>query len=731
MKPLIRSLLISLLAVSIADAAFIIQPDLQQKIDEQMQIPAEKREFVHLLILMQEQVDFNSLYAAVSTLPKKDRREYAIEACKTTAESSQRELKAFIEELAASGEAEKVTCLWVVNAIGVSVKPELIGLISQFEGVAKISLDEAFAAIPETDAPVSCDPTDEVTWSIQHVGGDQVWNLGYHGEGVLVAVIDSGVNYNHVDITNQMWDGGSQYPLHGWDFGDNDNDPMDEDEYGHGTHCAGIVAGDGTAGTQTGIAPAAEVMALKVATSYGMVFEIETMQAMQFALQHGADIISMSLGWFYTTVPDKQAWRYTTNNLLAAGVICSICAGNEAWMTHFLPVPHNIRTPGNCPPPWQHPEQITPGGLSAVITAGSTDYADVKAHTSSIGPATWESTPPWFDYFYDSGHSQGLLDPDLTAPGVDILSLTNTSNIGYADMSGTSMATPLIAGTMALMLSKNPTLTPEQIDQILEETAVELGAPGKDPEYGSGRLDALAAINAVPPAPEYDVTIGLTPETPVIVIPENGGSFEYDIEVFNSEEDRVRCDVWAEIILPGGSVIGPLFNAETVIEESSGIERTRMQTVPPNAPAGDYLYHAFTGYYPFTVWSEDSFEFTKEAGEDLTSAGGDWTCAENTGETSSGTVRQLDSTDNRVLLSASPNPFNPLTTVRYELASDEHIKLNLYNLRGQSIREIEAGFRIAGIYETRIDGSGLAGGVYFVRLQGRDFQQMTKVLFIK
>ncbi|MDZ4121828.1 MAG: S8 family serine peptidase, partial [Candidatus Cloacimonadaceae bacterium] len=152
-----------------------------------------------------------------------------------------------------------------------------------------------------------------------------------------------------------------------------------------------------------------------------------------------------------------------------------------------------IRTPGDCPSPWRHPDQTLIGGQSGVVSVGATDYNNQPASFSSRGPATWQLISPYFDYPLNPGI--GLIKPDIAAPGVDIVSLSRASdNVSYATMSGTSMATPAVAGVMALMYSKKPTASPEEISQHLELSALALAAV-KNNTTGSGRVDALAALN--------------------------------------------------------------------------------------------------------------------------------------------------------------------------------------------------------------------------------------------
>jgi serine protease AprX len=250
------------------------------------------------------------------------------------------------------------------------------------------------------------------------------------------------------------------------------------DDYGHGTHTSGTVAGDGTAGTQTGVAPSATLMALRI--NYGPGGEPTWIQAMQFAADHGASIMSTSLG----TTHGNASLRAANENSLTAGLYHSVAAGNEG------PTAGSILSPGDGPPPWFHPDQTYHGGQSAVVTVGATNSSDVIADFSSRGPVT-----SWSDY----NNTNPLIDPDISGPGVNVVSCRWSGYPGsgqYTTMSGTSMAAPHLAGVAALILSANPSLTVAQMDSVIEVTSLDLGPAGKENTYGAGRVDALAAVQA-------------------------------------------------------------------------------------------------------------------------------------------------------------------------------------------------------------------------------------------
>ena len=152
-----------------------------------------------------------------------------------------------------------------------------------------------------------------------------------------------------------------------------------------------------------------------------------------------------------------------------------------------------------------------PGGLSCVICIGAVDENDTTATFTSHGPVTWQDTE-FADYPFDSINQEiGLIRPDVSAPGVMIWSLDYNHINDYDYRSGTSQATPCVAGIVALMLSQNPLLTPADICQILEETCVKL-TPNKSNLTGVGRVDALAAVNAASLWDAVDESFDIVPD---------------------------------------------------------------------------------------------------------------------------------------------------------------------------------------------------------------------------
>ena len=474
-------------------------------------------ERIEVVVLMKAQYDRSQLSRRADFFPTKaERRDFVVNELKAFAEASQHDLERTLAEMESHGLVSSVRSLWSANTLYFeATKPAILDLAERTD-IETITLNTQHQWIAEGETPKPASATRETTPNITKVKADQVWELGYTGAGVVVAVVDSGVNYNHLDLADHLWDGGEEFPHHGYDIVNNDNDPMDDK--GHGTHCAGTVLGDGTAGSLTGMAPEATLMCVKSIRGDGFGGAVNIAGGMEWSVEHGCDLISMSLGMVGAGVADKEILRRTCEAILDAGIVALVCAGNEGMniLQMMYPIPNNVRVPASCPPPYLDPDQMAnPGPLSCVVAVGAVNYNDVAADFTSQGPVTWQDTE-FGDYVYNPGI--GLIRPDVCAPGVSIKSLDYNNISGYTNMDGTSQATPCVAGIVALMLQKNPELTPAEICRILEETSVKL-TPTKSNITGVGRVDALAAVNAVE---AYDGINEQSIEAEVFPNPSNG-----------------------------------------------------------------------------------------------------------------------------------------------------------------------------------------------------------------
>ncbi len=463
----------------------LISPDLQARL-----ATAAMDARLPVQIVLKRQFDVEELNALVSGLPRRERRVLVARTLQDFAQREQAGLLEYLKEKERVGLVADIRTMWIVNAVYCEATPAVIREVAQRAEVHYVEYDLVHCPDLLVKPREVGSGGYEVTWGVQKIRAPEVWTQGYTGQGVVCGHIDTGCDYTHPDLADHMWED-PNYPRHGWNFENNNNDPMDVQ--GHGTHTAGTVASDGTSGSQCGVAPDARIMVCRVRTVADSVAESQCWQAMQFVVspplspENGADLYTMSLGWQISWNPRQATWRQVADNVNAAGVIQIIAAGNE----RYLNPPNSLRCPGNVPPPWWNPQNSGQGALSGVISIGATDSLDAIASFSSRGPVTWQNVAPYNDYPYPPG----LTKPDVSAPGVAVKSCRVGG--GYVEMDGTSMATPHTAGVACLMLSKNPNLSPMVVDSILEVTAVDLGTPGKDNDFGAGRIDALVAVNHI------------------------------------------------------------------------------------------------------------------------------------------------------------------------------------------------------------------------------------------
>ncbi|MEU8079935.1 S8 family serine peptidase [Catellatospora citrea] len=316
-------------------------------------------------------------------------------------------------------------------------------------GVTKVWLDgKVRAALADTTA---------------QIGAPQVWANGNTGSGVAVAVLDTGVDVTHPDLAGQIVQTASFVP--GQEV---------TDRHGHGTHVASTIAGTGAAsdGRERGVAPGVRLHVGKVLNDLGEGQDSWIIAGMEWAArQQGAKVVSMSLGGAPTDGTDPLS--SAVNSLSAqTGALFTIAAGNSG---------PDMQTVG------------APGAADAALTVGAVDSLDRVAFFSSRGPRRG-----------DNG-----LKPDITAPGVDVLAArSQQSSEGeglYTTMSGTSMATPHVAGVAALLAAAHPDWSGQRLKDVLMSTS--RTSERIDPYVdGIGRVDAVAATGATVFATGTDFT---------------------------------------------------------------------------------------------------------------------------------------------------------------------------------------------------------------------------------
>jgi thermitase len=324
------------------------------------------------------------------------------------------------------------------------------------------------------------DPKYREQWALDKVKASSAWDLSLGSENVVVAVIDTGIDLSHEDLNTNLWANPNEIAdngidddkngfvddINGWDFNGNDKDPVDETSAqnpGHGTHCSGIIgAACGNDVGICGISPAISIMAVRFLGSDGSGDLFAAVKAIDYAVNNGAQIISASFG---ATVPTPQAQPMIDAIIRAEtkGVIFIAAAGNEGNSNDTTNVyPANTNS-------------------ANVISVAASDQDDQK--------------PSWSNY----GRKVAI-----AAPGENILS---TIPGGYTNLSGTSMATPLVAGIVALMKSLDMSLRGIEVRSILQSSGQEVNIETESKR----RVDAHAALEAV-----LDKKLTLVPATHTI-----------------------------------------------------------------------------------------------------------------------------------------------------------------------------------------------------------------------
>lgn len=381
------------------------------------------------------------------------------------------------------------------NAAAITVTPEVRQKLWQNDTVKTI----------ETDAVVSTNGQ-IVDWGFKKVEAPKVHQLGFTGKGVKVGIIDSGIDKKHPDLKIA---GGVSFV-----------DSSYQDTNGHGTHVAGIIGALNNSIGVIGVAPNAELYAIKVIDQYGFGNNSDVVQGIEWAVKHKLDLINLSI-----TTPQKSTiMELALNNAYKEGLIIVAAAGN------------NLKE-------FKEPVDVLyPARFPTVIGVGAVDQKHDKTKFSYYGKSL-----------------------DFVAPGESILS--TYLNGQYVKSDGTSMAAPFVTGIAALYKEAYPQLDNKKIRTMMQTNVIDLGAPGKDSQFGYGLIQGPKVIKEIifP-----DLVLNAWYEEAITSLYKDGVLSGYPDGTFNPNKEITRAEV------------------VTMVSRTLNIEGTKQTTIFPDVPKAHY-----------------------------------------------------------------------------------------------------------------------------------------------
>lgn len=398
-----------------------------------------------------------------------------------------------VEEIVEEGDGDIINTFWISNAMVVEVCSDTLDDLVEEDHVWKVhenfevEIDSSDGGMNSSYTPADASPEDQdLTWGLGRINASEVWQKNIEGEGVRVAVSDTGVDIDHPDLEGKMVNiPDDSYYTGGWIEFDQYGNPVEDSEprdtHWHGTHCSGTVLGGDASGTHIGVAPEAELMHALGLPDGGGTFsqllaaiewkaEPHDMHGEPLHEEYGGEVDDYrahvaSMSWGMDGYED--AWEDPILNLVDTGVVPISSIGNDGEGTHG-----------------------SPANIFETFGVGASNNDDDIASFSSgdIVEDGRDDTPDEY------------VQPDFSAPGVNVLSAVPGEDWGSAQ--GTSMAAPHVAGAVALMLEANSNLSVDGVYEALEETAhyYEAGddlGEDKNTRYGHGILDAYGAVDHV------------------------------------------------------------------------------------------------------------------------------------------------------------------------------------------------------------------------------------------
>ncbi|WP_335464077.1 S8 family serine peptidase, partial [Neobacillus drentensis] len=546
---------------------------IENKVDSKLIKQFKDQDLNTFILKFKEQADTNRVAIETAEKAKKQKltevstklqvRSAVVSSLRNTAMESQTEVMEYLEEAKQKGEVKSVQSFYVVNAIAVTATKAVMDKLAAFPEVAKILPNETRQIITpiQPKEKTTNQNSSTVEWGVEKVGAPQVWDMGIDGAGIVVASIDTGVQWDHPALMekyrgyNPANPSQPDHQLSWFDAVGGEETPYDNLK--HGTHTVGTMVGSEPDGSnQIGVAPGAKWIAVKAFSDQGGQ-DVDLLEAGEWILapkdaegnphpELAPDVVNNSWGGG----PGLNEWyRPMVQNWRAANIFPVFAAGNagsngEGW----------VSSPAN------YPESFA---------VAATDDQNALAWFSSRGPAPYDE-----------------MKPDVSAPGVDIRSAVPTND--YELMSGTSMATPHISGVVALLKQANASLSIDQIEEILFNSAIPLTdtefASSPNYGYGHGFINAYNAIKT-----------------------NNNGNGKIEGLVVYDGKDKANPTyqhtspdfVYDQVVLPLTVEVQDNISVETV--EIQYLAGQQWKTVKAGRTAGDFR----NGTYQAVVPSED------------------------------------------------------------------------------------------------------------------------------
>jgi len=432
--------------------AQVVEPLLQQAV-----AASDPDDLLPVIVTLSARVNLKALVSP--GMSKEERHDRVVAELRNRAAASLPTLVSSMQALGAIG----IKRLWIINSVAAEIPARSVDDLALLPGVQSVRLDAAVQAPTPQSGTVA---TPE--WNITKIRAPELWNLGYLGQGVVVASLDTGVDVEHPDLAPR-WRGGTN----SW-FDPYEGTVSPFDVSGHGTQVMGLIVGGDAGGTAIGVAPEAKWISAKIFDNSGTAVLSNVHLGFQWTLDPDGnaltedfpDIVNASFGF---TAPNDCNLEFQPDiaALKAAGIAVVVAAGNSG------PASATSTSPAN---------------YTESFAVGAIDAGNIVANFSSRGASACDTT----------------IFPEVVAPGSDV----DTADLSfgglplYITVGGTSIAAPHVAGAMALLLSAFPDLVPAEMELGLQQSTLDIDPLGPDNDSGYGLIDVMEAFNQLGgPAP--------------------------------------------------------------------------------------------------------------------------------------------------------------------------------------------------------------------------------------